>query len=93
MEYATFKNVILAELVDFYEKDIDVITVRKMRDADGQYYEGLDISMRDSEDKENHIVNLSALYDRYITGSIDLYDCVEIIYREREGQNGNSKRI
>ena len=86
MEYEAFKEVLLTELRNFYGKDADAITVRGMKDTDGQYYEGIDISIQGIGNKDNHAVNLNVLYDRYAAGDIDLYDCVEIIYRKREGQ-------
>ena len=86
MEYEAFKEVLLTELRNFYGKDADAITVRSIKDTDGQYYEGIDISMQGIGIRDDHAVNLNVLYDRYVIGVIDLYDCVEIIYRKREGQ-------
>ena len=86
MEYEAFKEVLLTELRNFYGKDADAITVRSIKDTDGQYYEGIDISIQGIGSRDDHAVNLSVLYDRYVTDEIDLYDCVEIIYREREEQ-------
>lgn len=86
MDYKVFKDTILAELADFYGKDADAITVRNMKDTDGKEYEGIDISIQGVGNRDSQIINLSALYDRYAAGEIDLYDCVEVIYRKREGQ-------
>ena len=33
-----------------------------------------------------YTINLSGLYEQYASGRLDLYDCVEAIYRECEGR-------
>lgn len=85
MEYEAFKEAILAELKDFYGKDADAITVKNIAGSSGRKDEGIVISLQNEVGGSGgHTINLSGLYEQYTSGSMDLYDCVEAIYRECE---------
>ncbi len=86
MEYEAFKEAILAELKDFYGKDADAITVKNITgSSDRKQNEGIVISLQNEVGGSGgHTINLSGLYEQYASGSMDLYDCVEAIYRECE---------
>ena len=89
MEYEAFKEAILAELKDFYGKDADAITVKNIvgSSGGGKQNEGIVISLqKEVGGSGGHTINLSGLYEQYASGRLDLYDCVEAIYRECEGR-------
>lgn len=85
MKYEIFKEKLITELRDFYGKDATNITVRNVTDDVGKPFEGIDITLQnDIRDSKNHAVNISAVYDKYVSRILDMYGCVEAIYRERE---------
>ena len=94
MEYEAFKEAILAELKDFYGKDADAITVKNIvgSSGGGKQNEGIVISLqKEVGGSGGHTINLSGLYEQYTSGSMDLYDCVEAIYRECESCRNTEK--
>lgn len=87
MEYEIFKEKLLAELRDFYGQDADVRTVKDIADDRGKACEWIQISLcQEAESNESITVNISALYEKVAVGSMDIYDCMETIYRELEGK-------
>jgi hypothetical protein len=87
MEYEIFKEKLLAELRDFYGQDADVRTVKDITDDCGKACEGIQISLCQEAERNGSItVNIRALYEKVAVGSMDIYDCIEIIYRELEGR-------
>ena len=88
MEYEIFKEKLLAELRDFYGQDADVRTVKDIADDRGKACEGIQISLcQEAGGTESFKVNISVLYEKFSLGIIDIYDCIESIYRELEGRS------
>ena len=72
---------------DFYGQDADVRTVKDIADDCGKACEGIQISLcQKAGSSESITVNIRALYEKVAVGSMDIYDCIEIIYRELEGR-------
>ncbi len=87
MEYEIFKEKLLAELRDFYGQDADVRTVKDIADDRGKACEGIQISLcQKAGSSESITVNISTLYEKFSLGSMDIYGCMETIYRELEGK-------
>jgi hypothetical protein len=83
MNYEEFKDKLLEELRDFYGKDAQVSTIR-MLGNNSQENEGIQIILRESKCKVVPSIDLKYFYQKYQSGEMDVYDCVEMIYRERE---------
>lgn len=90
MEYEIFKEKLLAELRDFYGQDADVRTVKDIADDRGKACEGIQISLcQEAGSSESITINISVLYEKFSLGIIDIYDCIESIYRELEGRSNS----
>lgn len=86
MEYESFKEKLLAELRDFYGEDADVI-VKDITDDHRKACEGIQISLHKEAGSNGSLtVNISALYEKFAMGIIDICDCIESIYKELEGR-------
>jgi len=87
MEYESFKENLLAELRDFYGEDADVITVKDIEDDSRKAGEWIQISLHQEAGSNGSLtVNISALYEKFAVGIMDICDCIESIYRELEGR-------
>lgn len=85
MEYEIFKEKLLAELRGFYGQDADVRTVKDIADDRGKACEGIQISLCQEAERNGSItVNIRVLYEKVAVGSMDIYGCMETIYRELE---------
>lgn len=86
MEYESFKEKLLAELRDFYGEDADVIE-KDITDDHRKVCEGILISLHQEAGNNGILtVNISALYEKFAVGIIDICDCIESIYKELEGR-------
>lgn len=87
MEYESFKENLLAELRDFYGEDADVITVKDIEDDRRKACEEIQILLHQEAGNNGILtVNISALYEKFAMGNMDICDCMEFIYRELEGR-------
>ncbi len=84
--YEGFKDNILEELRDLYGADAGLIETVEARGDNGQIYECVRIVMNGREEGTVTAANLHDLYMKYASGKMDLYGCIEAIYREREKQ-------
>lgn len=82
MNYEEFMKRLLADLQNFYGRDV-VIATEKILKNNGQYYHGLQITLKTSGNVIP-IIYTDGIYEKYKNGDMGMEECVREVLKTRE---------